>query len=141
MLGVRAPLRIAPTRVVDEDAAHGLRRNGQEMGAVLPLHALVIDQPQVGFVDQRRRLQAVAGALALHVVVRQTTEFVVHDRRQQSERRCPRRSTPGEAQLTSSGTGSLAHPPRCIVTRVGLYMRPSPFLRLIAPSRLLRLFG
>ena len=58
----------------------------QEMGAILPLHALVIDQPHVGFVDQRRRLQAVAGALAPHVVVRQATEFVVDDRRQEGER-------------------------------------------------------
>src|SRR5688572_13086606 len=86
MLGVRAPLRIAPPRVVDEDAAHGLRRCRHEMGAVLPVNALVIDQPQVGFVDQGRGLQAVAGALAPHVVVRQTTEFVVDDRHQEGER-------------------------------------------------------
>ena len=47
---LHSPLRIAPPRVVDEDAAHGLRRCRHEMGAVLPVHALVIDQPQVGFV-------------------------------------------------------------------------------------------
>ena len=86
MLGVRAPLGIAPPRVVDEDAAHGLRRCRHEMSPVLPLHAFVVDQPHVGFIDQRRRLQAVAGALALHVVVRQTAELVVDDRRQQGER-------------------------------------------------------
>ena len=86
MLGPRAAFGIVATRVVDEDAAHRLRRHGEEMGAVLPVHALVIDQPQVGFVDQRRRLQAVAGALAPHVVVRQTTELVVDDRHQEGER-------------------------------------------------------
>ncbi len=53
--------------------------------AVLPVHALVIDQPQVGFVDQGRGLQAVAGLLALQVVVRQTVELVVHNRGYPSE--------------------------------------------------------
>ena len=86
MLGAAPALDVVAPRVVDEDAAHGLRRHRKEMGAVLPLHALVVDQPHVGFVDQRRGLQAVAGALALHVVVRQTVEFVVHDRRQPGER-------------------------------------------------------
>jgi hypothetical protein len=56
------------------------------MSPVLPLHAFVVDQPQVGFIDQRRRLQAVAGLLALQVVVRQAVELVVHDRGQPSER-------------------------------------------------------
>jgi hypothetical protein len=56
------------------------------MSPVLPLHALVVDQPHVGFIDQRRRLQAVAGLLALQVVVRQTVELVVHNRGQSSER-------------------------------------------------------
>ena len=86
MLGVRAALHVAAPRMVDEDAAHRLGRDGEEMGAVLPVHALVIDQPHVGFVDQRRGLQAVAGALALHVVARQAVELVVHDRCQLGER-------------------------------------------------------
>ena len=38
--------------------------DGKEMRPVLPLHAFVVDQADVyGFVDERRRLQAVAGAL------------------------------------------------------------------------------
>jgi hypothetical protein len=85
MLGVRAPLHIAPPRMVDEDAPHGLRRCRHEMSPVLPLHAFVVDQPHVGFIDQRRRLQAVAGPLALQIVVRQTVELVVHNRGQPSE--------------------------------------------------------
>ena len=56
------------------------------MSPVLPLHAFVVDQSHVGFIDQRRRLQAVAGLLALQVVVRQTVELVVHNRGQPSER-------------------------------------------------------
>ena len=116
MLGVRAALDVVAPRMVDEDAAHRLRRHRKEMGAVLPLHALVVDQPHVGFVDQRRRLQAVAGALALHVVVRQAVELVVDDRRQPGERALvPVAPRAEQAQLTSPGTGSPALPPRCIV--------------------------
>ncbi len=56
------------------------------MGAVLPVHALVVDQAHVRFVDQRCGLQAVAGALTFQEMVRQTVEFVVDDRRQSCER-------------------------------------------------------
>jgi hypothetical protein len=48
---------LAP-EVVDEAAAHGLGRRGEEMAAAVPgLRLLDIDQPDVGFMDQSRRLQ------------------------------------------------------------------------------------
>ncbi len=50
--------------MVDEDAPHHLRRDGKEVRAVLPRRALLIDEPQVGLVDQRGGLQRVAIALA-----------------------------------------------------------------------------
>ncbi len=56
------------------------------MGAILPLHAFVVHQAHVGFVDQGGRLQCVAWALALHIAVGQAAEFVVNDRRQAIER-------------------------------------------------------
>ena len=86
MLGAAPRFSIVAPRVVDQDAAHRLGRHGEEVGAVLPVHALVIDQPHVGFVDQRRRLQAVAGALAVSCTARQAAELVVHDRGQLGER-------------------------------------------------------
>jgi hypothetical protein len=86
MFGARAAFHVAPPRVIDEDAAHRLRRNGQEMSTVLPVHALVINETHVGFVDQCCRLQAVAGAFTSHVVTRQSSELVVHDRHQPGER-------------------------------------------------------
>ena len=140
MLGVRAPLGVVATRVVDEDAAHCLRRCRHEMGAVLPVHALVIDQPQVGFVDQGRGLQAVAGALAPHVVVRQTTEFVVDDRHQEGERKLIPVAPRSEKRADVAWNWfTRASAPIHRAAPVGLYMWPSPFLRLIAPPRLLRL--
>jgi hypothetical protein len=36
------------------------------VGSVLPLDLLNIDQPQVGLIDERRRLQAVADAFSRH---------------------------------------------------------------------------
>ena len=38
-----------------------LRGDAEEVRAVLPLHGLPVDQPQVGFVDQCRRLQTCPG--------------------------------------------------------------------------------
>ena len=52
----------ARPRHVDQDAAHDLRRHGEEVRAVLPAHVLPVHQPQVGLVDERRRLEDVARA-------------------------------------------------------------------------------
>jgi hypothetical protein len=57
------------------------------MGPILPLHALVIHQAHVGLVHQSRCLQAVGGALASHVPLREAPEFVIHEGRQPVERR------------------------------------------------------
>src|SRR5918993_2740058 len=57
-------------RVIDEDAAHHLRRDAEEVRPVLPLHLRLIDEPQVGFVDERGRLQGVALSLAAQVAGR-----------------------------------------------------------------------
>ena len=46
----------------------------------------IIHQAHVGFIDQGRGLQAVAGALAFHVAARQAVEFVINDRGQPFER-------------------------------------------------------
>ncbi len=56
------------------------------MGAILPLHALVVDQTHVGFIDQGGGLEAVTGALASHVAAGEAAEFVVDDGSQPVER-------------------------------------------------------
>ena len=56
------------------------------MRPILPLHPLVVDQADVGLVDQRRGLEAVISSLAPHVPVGEPTEFGVHDGRQRVER-------------------------------------------------------
>jgi hypothetical protein len=139
MFHVRAPLRIAPPRVVDEDAAHGLRRCRHEMSPVLPLHAFVVDQPHVGFIDQRSRLQAVASLLAFQVVVRQTVELVVHNRGQPSERALVAVGPRTEQRTDVVGNRfNRAHELRH--SGWSALYRSSPFLRLIALPGFLRLF-
>ena len=76
---------IAPTfqvtapRMIDQNASHQLGRNREKMGAILPLHVLVIHQAHVGFVDQGTRLQAMSRPLTSHVASRQAVEFVIND--------------------------------------------------------------
>jgi hypothetical protein len=62
------PPRLAASlaRVVDEHAPHHLGGDAEELGTVTPLHAPLIDQSQVGFVYQRRRLQRVLVPLVPH---------------------------------------------------------------------------
>src|SRR5215475_451876 len=61
---------LAPSRVVHQDAPHQLRSDPEEVRPVLPVDTLLFDQPQVGFVDQGRGLQRVAGTLPPHVAAR-----------------------------------------------------------------------
>jgi len=72
MRSAGSAFKVAPPCVVNQNSPHELGGNGKEMGAILPAHALVIDEPQVGFVNQSRGLQGVAGALPAHVTPSQT---------------------------------------------------------------------
>src|ERR1700676_5012878 len=57
------------------------------MSAILPLHALIINQAHVGLIYQGRRLQAVTRALAPHVAACQAVELVINDGSQPFQRR------------------------------------------------------
>jgi hypothetical protein len=46
----------ARARVVNEYAAHHLRGDGEEVGAVLPAHLRLVNEAQVGVVDEGRGL-------------------------------------------------------------------------------------
>ena len=72
--------------VVHHDAPHQLRRRGDKVGPILPVTFVILDQPQVGFVEQRGRLQRVAGAFPAHIMMRQPVQFGLHQRDQLLER-------------------------------------------------------
>jgi hypothetical protein len=61
------------------------------MSSVLPLHTIDFDESKVQLVDDSRRLQRMAGALALHVVAGQTPLFVVDERLLDGRWRSPNR--------------------------------------------------
>jgi len=56
------------------------------MRAILPLHAAGIDQPQIRLVDERCRLQRMAGPFVRHVPAGDAAELAVHEGRQFLER-------------------------------------------------------
>jgi hypothetical protein len=66
MYHIAAAFQVMATRVTDQNAPHQLSGNLEEMGAILPFHALVVDQAHVSLVDQGG-LQAMTGAFSFHV--------------------------------------------------------------------------
>src|ERR1700674_832096 len=68
------------------------------MGAVLPAYVLPVNQPKVGLVDQRTRLQGVPGALVAKVMVRQAVQLLIDQWGQFFECRLVA-LTPGDEQL------------------------------------------
>jgi hypothetical protein len=71
---------------IDQDSPHHPGGHRKKMCAILPPDAPRIDEPQIGFVDERRRLEDVVRTLARHLPPRQTTEVVMHDRNEFLER-------------------------------------------------------
>jgi hypothetical protein len=80
LVGGAAFLGRMRARVTDEDAPHHDRGERDELGAVAPVDFLLIDQPHVRFVHERRRLERVVGTLAVEVASGEPAQFVVHDR-------------------------------------------------------------
>jgi probable HAF family extracellular repeat protein len=74
--------QIVATRMLYQDSPHQLGRHGEEMGAVLPLHALIVHQACVGLIDEGGGLEAVAVTLSSHIAARQPAKLVIHQGRQ-----------------------------------------------------------
>ena len=69
---------LLPPGVFHEDAAHGFRGGGEEVAAAVPVPRLLdVHQPQVRLVDQRGRLQRLAGLLLGQLLGGEPAEFVV----------------------------------------------------------------
>src|SRR5262245_28285839 len=74
-------------RVVYQNAAHQLSRDPEEVCTVLPAHILLINESQVGFVDQRRSLKRMAGSFPTHVVTRKALQLFMDERNETVKRR------------------------------------------------------
>ena len=95
--GVSGTLHGVPApRMVHEDAAHHFGGDGQEVRAVLPIDPILVDQPQVGFVNERGRLQGVVAPLPTQIACRARPQVSVNQlgrgRRAPERRHVPRRA-------------------------------------------------
>jgi hypothetical protein len=63
--------------VLHQNLPHELRRNGEEMSAVLEMDRLLPGEAQVSFVHQVCGLQGVIGAFLSQMAPRQAAQFVV----------------------------------------------------------------
>ena len=68
--------------VIDEDAAHHLRRHREEVRAILPGDAVLPHEPHERLVNQRRGLQRVVGPFAAQIRAGPSLQFAVDDRHQ-----------------------------------------------------------
>src|SRR3712207_7234887 len=60
------------------------RSNREELEAIAPVDGLLVDEPQVRFMDERRRLQGVARALVAQICRRDLTRSEEHTSELQS---------------------------------------------------------
>ena len=72
---------------VDQDVPHQLRRDCQEVGAVLPADVTPVHEADKRFVHQRGRLKHVAGPLAPQVPASELAQFRVDERHELVEGR------------------------------------------------------
>src|SRR6478672_8300399 len=72
--------------MINHDVPHHLRGRRNKVGPALPDRRGIIDQPQVGFVENGGGLQRVAGPLPAHVMVGESVQFRMHQREQLSQR-------------------------------------------------------
>jgi hypothetical protein len=94
-------------RLVHEDAAHRAGGQAEEVGPVLDPGAPLVDQAQVGLVDEGRRGDQAARPLPPELAVRQAVERLVDERHQLVER-LPAPLAPGDEQ-SGDVLGGLRH--------------------------------
>jgi hypothetical protein len=73
-------------RVIHENAADQLRGHSKKMGAILPLHAALIDQLHPRFMHECGALQGVSRTFAAQVAIGQPPQLGIHERRELFQR-------------------------------------------------------
>lgn len=74
-----ALLALSRACIVDEDAAHGLGGDGEEMAAVLGVEFFTFGETQIGFVYECGRTERVTGPFVSELSVSEDAEFVVDE--------------------------------------------------------------
>ena len=73
-------LGVAGPRVVDQDPAHGLGGDREEVAAVLPGDARLVDEAEIRLVDDGRRLERVARALSPELALGDLAQLRIDER-------------------------------------------------------------
>lgn len=68
------------SRVIDQDAAHDLRGDREEVRTICPVHILLIDHADVSFIYQGSGLKCVVFSLPAHITAGEAVELVVDQR-------------------------------------------------------------
>src|SRR5438477_12702062 len=107
--------------MINHDVPHHLRGRRDKVGPALPDRLDVVDQAQVGFVENGGRLQRVAGPLPAHVMVGEPVQFRVHQWEQLFQRSlvsvAPLAEQLGDCLLRGSGRRHEGFSPPHIVSR------------------------
>ena len=78
--GAAVPNPLLPARALHQDPPHGFGRGREEMPPALPVGILRADQSNVGFVDQRRRLERMSGRFLRELLGGQEAQLLVEHR-------------------------------------------------------------
>ena len=70
-------LAVMSAGMVNKNPSQRLRGYGEEMGAVVPLNPRLIDEFQIGFINQSRSLERVVGPLLTHEAPSEGAQFIV----------------------------------------------------------------
>jgi hypothetical protein len=72
-------IRVTP-RVIDQNAPHDLRGDREKVRTIGPVDVPLIDQANVGFVDEGGGLECVTSSLPAHVAAREAMQFFIDQR-------------------------------------------------------------
>ena len=78
--------RVVTASVVNQDPAHDLCRDAEEVRSILPVDMALVDEPEVDLVNERRRLQGVVRPLASKLPRGRAPKLCIHERQQLIER-------------------------------------------------------
>ena len=123
----RLRLRLLPCSF-DQDPPHRFGRRRKEMPLIVPLlrHGL-IDQSQVRFVHERRRLQRLPGFLVRQLGGSQSAQFVIHERQQ---------------LFVAAGSPDSILAKMCVMSDMGINLtNPRPVFRRLVRCRGVRSLG
>ena len=83
--GAASLFRMTMTGVIHQNAPHHPRGDGEKVHPVAPLHAFLVNQAKVRFINQRRALQGMLASLHRQMTPRNIAQLIVNEGHQPVE--------------------------------------------------------